>query len=105
MPILGEEQCLIAGAMNLDPRSAIDTTEVGLLIDSAVLGAQMSRLIARGVRPEDSYAVRLGTDGRTIEWITGEASGERRYSHDPEAGFWRSLTNVFLGMTVPEGLL
>ena len=91
--------------MNLDPRSAVENTEVGLLIDSADLGAQMSRLFARGVRLEDSYAVRLGTDGRTIEWLTGEASGERRYSHDPEAGYWRSLTNVFLGMTVPEGLL
>jgi phosphatidylserine/phosphatidylglycerophosphate/cardiolipin synthase-like enzyme len=103
--ILVDGHVLFVGSMNLDPRSAVENTEVGLLIDSADLGAQISRLFAQGVRPEDSYAVRLGTDGRTIEWITGDASGERRDSHDPEAGFWRSLTNVFLGMTIPEGLL
>ena len=48
--ILVDGHVLFVGSMNLDPRSAVENTEVGLLIDSADLGAQMSRIFARGVR-------------------------------------------------------
>ena len=103
--ILVDGRWLVVGSMNLDPRSALENTEVGIVIDSAELGAQMARLIGQGIQPEASYALRLEPDGRTIQWTTRESGAEHTYVHDPEAGFWRSLANVLLRVTVPEAPL
>jgi putative cardiolipin synthase len=43
------------GTFNLDPRSANLNTEVGVLIDSADLGRQLTQSIARDIRPENSW--------------------------------------------------
>ena len=84
---------------------ALENTEVGIVIDSAELGAHMARLIGQGIQPEARYALRLEPDGRTIQWTTRESGVERTYVHDPDAGFWRSLANVLLRVTVPQAPL
>jgi cardiolipin synthase C len=96
---------VFVGSMNLDPRSALENTEVGLLIDSRELGQQLARLFAQGILPENSYALRLAPDTQAVEWITRDGAEERRYRQEPEAGFWRRLGSRLLGVTVPEELL
>lgn len=102
---LVDQRIVFVGSMNLDPRSKIENTEDGLVLFSSELGTQLARIFARGTSPENSYAVRLGEDGRTLDWVTRHADGESHYSCEPDAGFLRRLLNPLLRVTVPEYLL
>ena len=48
-------EMIFIGTFNLDPRSANLNTEVGVLIESTELAHQLTRSIARDIRPENSW--------------------------------------------------
>ena len=48
------------GTFNLDPRSANLNTEVGVLVDNAQLGQQLTKSIERDMRPENSWRTERG---------------------------------------------
>ncbi len=102
---LVDRRIVFVGSMNLDPRSKLENTEDGLILFSPELGAQMARIFARGAAPENSYAVGLGGDGRTLDWVTDRPEGTIHYSCDPEAGLLRRLLTPLLRITVPENIL
>ena len=102
---LVDDRWLFVGSMNLDSRSALENTEVGVIIDSRELGAHLARIMKQGTDPSVSYALRLAPDGRTIQWVTHDSGREAVHTHDPEAGFWRSLLATLLYGAVPEALL
>ncbi|WMJ70064.1 phospholipase D family protein [Stenotrophomonas sp. 24(2023)] len=56
------------GSFNLDPRSAYLNTEMGVLFDDAVLGAQLRDEYLRLASPAQSYWLALGDDGR-LRWL------------------------------------
>jgi cardiolipin synthase C len=95
---------LFVGSMNLDPRSAYQNTEIGVLIDSAELGAELLRVADQAMSPENSYEVRV-TERGTIEWVARGSDGPERFTHDPDAGFWKRTAARFLGLAIPPGLL
>ena len=59
----------------------------------------------QGMEPSASYALRLAPDGHTVQWVTRDAEPEDVHTHDPEAGFWRTLLAALLQGAVPESLL
>jgi putative cardiolipin synthase len=103
--VVVDQRIVFVGSMNLDPRSKLENTEDGLILFSPELGARMARIFARGTAPENSYAVHLGEDGRTLDWVTKRPEGEVHYSSDPETGLLRRLLTPLLRMTVPENVL
>ena len=52
--VIDDKQIYI-GTFNLDPRSANLNTEVGVLIESPELAAQLKHSIERDIRPENSW--------------------------------------------------
>ncbi|MGE5803028.1 MAG: phospholipase D family protein [Gemmatimonadota bacterium] len=75
------------GSVNLDPRSLEQNTEVGVLVDSPVLAAEVANLFDQWASPALSYEVTRGPDGR-LQWTGG-------FTDEPNAGFWRSLGAKF----------
>jgi putative cardiolipin synthase len=53
--------------MNLDPRSVLLNTEIGLLIRSPELASQVEDAFGRDMAPENSWRVKLDESGR-IYW-------------------------------------
>jgi cardiolipin synthase C len=102
---LVDQRIVFVGSMNLDPRSKLENTEDGLILVSPELGAQMARIFTRGASLENSYAVRLREDGRTLDWVTQRPEGEAHYSGEPDAGVLRRMLAPLLRVTVPERLL
>jgi putative cardiolipin synthase len=87
---MADAQTIYVGSMNLDPRSVALNTEMGLIIDSASLGARMREgFLAR--LPEIAYRVELDTStdpkGRLV-WTTQEGSQEKRYDDEPGKSSW-----------------
>jgi len=71
------------GSVNLDPRSLEQNTEVGVLVSSPELAAEVAALFDRWSSPELAYEVTRGANGG-LQWTGG-------YTEEPEAGFWRPL--------------
>jgi putative cardiolipin synthase len=77
------------GSVNLDPRSLEQNTEVGVLVDSPSLTAEVTNLFERWASPARAYEVRR--NGRGLEWVGTREGRAVRFDTEPEAGFWRSL--------------
>jgi putative cardiolipin synthase len=78
---------LFVGSFNFDPRSAQLNTELGLLIDSPVLAAQLVHTFDANV-PKVAYEVRLDPNGN-LEWVERTDAGEKFYDTEPEVGVFR----------------
>ncbi|HVO91031.1 MAG TPA: phospholipase D family protein [Casimicrobiaceae bacterium] len=79
---------IFVGSFNLDQRSARLNTEMGLVIESAILAQRLTDTFDTIV-PQLAYEVRLLPDGRSLEWIERTAAGEIRYDTEPHTTWWR----------------
>jgi len=73
---------VFVGSFNFDQRSARLNTEMGLVIDSPALARQLAERFDTAA-PIVAYEVRLGSDGRSLEWIERTTAGEVRYDTEP----------------------
>jgi putative cardiolipin synthase len=89
---------IFVGSFNFDPRSARLNTEMGILIESPRLAAQLSDLLDRGL-PGNAYEVRLAGDA--LEWLDAGT----RLTSEPGAGWLQRLWVNFLSILPIEWLL
>jgi putative cardiolipin synthase len=85
------------GSVNLDPRSLEQNTEVGVLIQSPELAAEVADLFERWASPALSYEVTRSPNGR-LHWTGG-------FTNEPNAGFWRPLGARFFSHLPIESLI
>ena len=85
------------GSVNIDARSLEQNTEVGVLVQSPDLAAEVAGLFDRWASPALSYEVTLGASGR-LEWTGG-------FTNEPNAGFWRPLGAKFFSHLPIESLI
>jgi len=105
--VIDREQVLI-GSMNLDPRSRLSNTEIGLWIDSPVLAQAVARRFDEAVAPTRAWHVQRIDDGRTVPHLAwdAEVGGQaQRTLHEPQAALWRRALAALLRRIVPEALL
>ncbi len=86
------------GSLNIDPRSLEQNTEVGVLVDSPELAAEVAALFDRWSSPELAYEVKPGANGGLL-WAPEGLSDE------PQAGFWRRLGVKFFSHLPIDSLL
>jgi len=88
------------GSANLDPRSLQINTEMGLMIESASLNAELRRLLEPDFSLRNAWHVRLDDDGR-MTWVSDETMLE----HQPEPSFMRRIEDWFLSLLPMENEL
>ena len=62
---------VLIGSMNLDPRSWVHNSEMGILIDCAELGAALAAMIEGDLKPANSWQVTLDDKGQ-VQWVSGK---------------------------------
>jgi putative cardiolipin synthase len=92
------------GSMNLDPRSAFLNTEMGVLVDSPELAAQVRELFERTTSPELSYRV-VVEDGEGLVWYDRVKGQDRRLEREPDASAGRRLAVTLLRLLPIDSLL
>ncbi len=97
--ILIDDRWVFVGSMNLDPRSAILNTEMGVLVDSPELARQLRAQWDLITSPDLSYRVELEKDGELV-WYDHAGGRERRSQHEPDAS-WGRRTSVTLLRLLP----
>ena len=80
---------VFVGSFNLDPRSTSLNTEMGLVIESPVLAAQISAAFAEEI-PARSYRVSLNAAGK-LQWVEQSEGAERLHTTEPGTGWWKRL--------------
>jgi cardiolipin synthase C len=96
---------LAVGSMNLDLRSELQNTELGLLIRSATLSASMTTSIEQTLR--DSYRVEWA-DGKLLWHPPAEAQGlppKTALQGEPDAGLGLQLMLKLIGPFAPSEML
>ena len=88
---------VFVGSMNLDPRSIRINTEIGLLIESPSLAAELEDYIESG-RSSAYYSVVLEPEDpekpagkQRLVWVERRDGEEIRHTKEPETSFWQRL--------------
>jgi len=92
------------GSMNLDPRSATQNTEMGVVVDSKPLAQQMLKVI-HASKTASAYRLRFAKDSSRLEWLTMDGQTEAVLTSEPESTFWQRFYNTLVAPFVPEVLL
>jgi putative cardiolipin synthase len=84
-----DRRAVFIGSVNIDPRSLVQNTEVGVLVRCPGLAQEVAALFDRWMGAPMSYQVELHGSG--LQW-TGEHDGKPvRFTCEPQAGLWRRL--------------
>lgn len=81
---------IFVGSFNLDQRSLNLNTEMGLVIDSAVLAGALSDSLDRTLA-DSAYEVRIQKDGSGLEWVEVTEQGEVVHRNEPKAHLMKRI--------------
>ncbi|WP_436310406.1 phospholipase D family protein [Variovorax sp. LjRoot130] len=97
-----DRRWMVVGSVNLDLRSAVLNTELGVTIDCAALTRQALGLL-RADAFASMYRLQLGEDGQTVEWHLRDDSGKTQVRHDePHASLWQGISLWLQSLFVSE---
>jgi putative cardiolipin synthase len=102
--IVFDRNSLFIGSLNLDPRSGLINTEIGLYVESPQLAAQVIEYLDEGIQSENSYRVQLDADGN-LKWLTETGGKPEKFTRDPGSSFWQRFLSGFIGVLPVEGQL
>jgi len=86
-----DRRYVFIGSMNLDPRSVVENSEIGVVLDQAEIAGGMADWFDRNI-DQLAFRVRLETDANGTErlrWYGQEDGKPVVYDHEPHTGFWR----------------
>ncbi|MBE0485725.1 MAG: phospholipase D family protein [Marinobacter sp.] len=89
--VVFDRETLFIGSFNVNLRSIYLNGETALIIRSPQLARTVAEDIDDALKPENSWRVVLGSDGR-IAW----KSGDQEWHREPEVGFWRRAASRML---------
>jgi putative cardiolipin synthase len=94
---VSDGRLVFIGSMNLDPRSGAINTEMGAVIDSPGLGAELRELMLRDMSPENAWEVSLDDGGR-LQW----QNSDETVSKQPTRDFTQHIMNVIFKVVPKE---
>ncbi len=100
-----DRRWMVVGSVNLDFRSALLNTELGVIIDCPALTHQALGLL-RADAFGSMYRLQLGEDGYSVEWHVRGANGETQVlREEPHASLWNDFSLWLQSLLVSEGEL
>ena len=99
-----DQQYVFVGSANIDPRSELLNTEIGIMVDSKELAKQTIELFNRSTSPDNSFHLRLDKK-KNLNWFTNESGKKIQYQHEPKVSLMRKLGVYIMSLLPIEGLL
>jgi len=85
------------GSMNFDPRSADINTEMGVIVDSPALAAELRAVMLRDMDGKNAWRLSL-SENRKVLWTNSEET----VSKQPSRGFMQNVMNVIFKVVPKE---
>ncbi len=102
-----DRERVFIGSLNLDPRSVVENTEIGAVIESEVIAVGMAEWFDENIE-SIAFRLELVTDknGRqSIVWHNIENGVARTYTKEPNTSFWRRFGVGFMRLFPIESQL
>ncbi len=106
-----DSRYVFVGSMNMDNRSKLLNTEMGLIVDSPALAKAVAQYFATVTLPANAYRLALqgkdgaaGGDGQLI-WITEENGQPKTLTSEPETGLMKKVEVMLFKLLPIDGLL
>lgn len=107
--IVVDDRKVFIGSMNMDARSKLLNTEMGIIVDSAPLAEAVTRFFDVATLPSSAYQVVLIPQGAPhagdLQWKASEDGEPVTFDHDPDATIQRRAEVQLLKLLPIEGLL
>jgi len=108
--MIADGHIVFVGSMNMDPRSRVLNTEMGVLVDSVPLAEEVRVFYESAASPKNSYRLELvappnGKGSKHLEWVTEVNGVETRYTDEPDVSGWRRFKASFSRILPIEGML
>ncbi|MFC5491150.1 phospholipase D family protein [Dokdonella soli] len=108
--IVVDEQLVFIGSMNMDERSKLLNTEMGVIVDCPQLADAVKQFFDTATLPANAYHVVLTTPESTshvgkMQWQANDGDKPVIHDRDPDATMKRRLEVVILKLLPIEGLL
>ncbi len=100
-----DRRYVFVGSANLDPRSGLLNTEIGIMVDSPALAEKTIALFDRSASLENSYQLQLGQSNKELSWLTRKEGKAITFFQEPEVGFLRKLAVFLISLLPVENLL
>ena len=97
-----DQRTVLIGSMNFDPRSAWYNSELGILVESPELAAQVVQAFDRVTSSDRVWKMALDENG--LAWISTDTKDASTLRSEP-ASFWRRMQVELLGPLAPEGFM
>ena len=102
---LVDRQRVLVGSVNLDARSAVANTEMGVVIDSPLLAAQLHQLMGDADHL-NQFRLTLRPDGQEVQWNGVDTQGQPiTYTSEPGSSPWLQFKLWLQSLFIAERLL
>lgn len=106
--VVVDRRYVFIGSMNMDQRSKLLNTEIGVIVDSPGLAKAVADFFDRATAAENSFRVELKPEGHgrpDMVWVTLEQGKMQTFEHEPGASAPRKVEAMFLRLLPIDGLL
>jgi putative cardiolipin synthase len=107
--VVVDRRYVFVGSMNMDPRSKLLNTEMGVIVDCPPLAEAVAKFFASASATASAYRVELqpaeSASGRLV-WITQQKDGRTQtLTQEPDVDWHRRLAIAVFRILPIEGLL
>jgi Phosphatidylserine/phosphatidylglycerophosphate/cardiolipin synthases and related enzymes len=107
--IVVDQREVFIGSMNMDERSKLLNTEMGIIVDCPPLARAVTQFFDTATTPASSYHVTLAAKGMphagALEWQASKDGKTATWFHDPDATMQRRTEVQMLKLLPIDGLL
>jgi putative cardiolipin synthase len=107
--IVVDRRWVFIGSMNMDERSKVLNTEMGIIVDCPPLAQAVTEFFDTAVLPANAYHVVLRARGShrrgALQWLASDGDEPLSYDRDPEATLQRRLEVKLLRLLPIDGML
>ena len=96
---------VFVGSLNMDQRSQLLNTEMGIIVDNPALAQAVADFFASATAPANAYEVVVEKPGADLRWITEEGGQRVALPREPEAGLRRRVKALLTRLLPVDNLL
>jgi len=96
---------VFVGSLNMDQRSKLLNTEMGLVVDNPELAAAVVGFFASATASANAYEVVVDKPGADLHWVTEEGGQRKVLDHEPEAGLGKRTKSLLSRLLPVDNLL
>jgi putative cardiolipin synthase len=103
--VVVDERYAFVGSMNMDQRSKLLNTEMGVIVDCPELARAIAGFFASATQPSSAFQVVFKPGTKQLQWIAQDNGAEQIYNTEPGATPARRIEVMLMRLLPIEGLL